>query len=97
MVADPFRPTMVDSLALASSTDAGFVDTLLGVLLATEARPVVPPSGSGSSMTRVAVFGSGGGSGVRTCFGPQAERVTTAAVAVNRATNRALFIPAKRG
>ena len=61
-----------------------------------------PPHGpscrleSGSSMTRVAVFGSGGASGVRTCFGPQADS-SPAAVALSRATSRALFIRAKRG
>ena len=46
---------------------------MLGVaddLLETVARPVVPVSASGSSMTSVAVLGRS--AGVRTCFGPQA-------------------------
>jgi hypothetical protein len=87
LVADPLMPTSVDSRAFASSTDAGLFEALLVALLETVARPVVPVPASGSSITRVAVFGSGGGSGVCTWCVAHADEIP-AAVATSNAASR---------
>ena len=80
-------PTSVDSRALASSTDAGLFEVLLVALLATVARPVVPVSASGNSITRVAVFGSGGAPGVCTWCDAHADEIA-AAVKTSSAASR---------